>query len=566
MLFNGKIVSANMAFLPIDTENVIEDVLKACDKEYAGSIVETKSGEVITATDSAERQLQGLTLYGKTTQNSTTGKNLFKPENVVNGFPYDGTGDFTMNTARRTVYILCDPNTAYTVSKKNGKCFAVGYTQFFPAEGVTVDGFISDSSKTSLTITTGADAVYLIAWVYNADADTCTAAEMLETVQIEKGTTATAYEPYTGGIPAPNPEYPQTLESVGESIGVTVCGKNLLPFPYADGTKTHNGITYTVNADGSITANGTATANSDFNLCLSNYPFQLKEGEQYIYSGCPKGGSNTTYRIRLQDNTYYQTENDTGDGIAFTARYENYYAWIDIKAGTTLNNLTFYPMIRLASTGAEYEPYKEQTMTATAEGGLHGIGEVKDEVDFARGVLIRRIGTVVFDGSSDEPWNYGNNYIDYPNNETLYVRLWAYLSDFGFASKAYVLSDKLGVHYTQGEGGSYQPKYGAEMWTGLTHFNFVPGKEFLYSANSLATMRQWLAENPITVLYELAEPVETPLSADELSAFAELHSNKPNTTAFNDSGAEMKLDYVADTKAYIDNKFNELALAILNNA
>ena len=45
--------------------------------------------------------------------------------------------------------------------------------------------------------------------------------------------------------------------------------------------------------------------------------------------------------------------------------------------------------------------------------------------------------------------------------------------------------------------------------------------------------------------------------------FAQLHTYKPNTTITNDVGAIMEVEYVADTKAYIDNKFTELQNAIL---
>ena len=66
------------------------------------------------------------------------------------------------------------------------------------------------------------------------------------------------------------------------------------------------------------------------------------------------------------------------------------------------------------------------------------------------------------------------------------------------------------------------------------------------------------------VLYALTTPIETALSAEEMVAYYALHSNKPNTVAFNDAGAGMKLAYVADTKLYIDNKFGELAAALVN--
>ena len=76
---------------------------------------------------------------------------------------------------------------------------------------------------------------------------------------------------------------------------------------------------------------------------------------------------------------------------------------------------------------------------------------------------------------------------------------------------------------------------------------------------------RYAAGNPIIIRYPLATPIETPLSAEEIAAFKALHTNKPNTTVYTDGNAGIKLDYVADTKAYIDNKFAELAAAIVNN-
>jgi hypothetical protein len=60
--------------------------------------------------------------------------------------------------------------------------------------------------------------------------------------------------------------------------------------------------------------------------------------------------------------------------------------------------------------------------------------------------------------------------------------------------------------------------------------------------------------------YKVQTLVVTDLSAID---YAQLHTYKPNTTITNDVGAEMSVEYVADTKAYIDNKFTELQNAIL---
>ena len=55
-----------------------------------------------------------------------------------------------------------------------------------------------------------------------------------------------------------------------------------------------------------------------------------------------------------------------------------------------------------------------------------------------------------------------------------------------------------------------------------------------------------------------------PLTDEGKEQFKTLHSNKPITTIFNDKNIEMTVDYEVDTKAYIDNKFNELQNSILN--
>ena len=64
-----------------------------------------------------------------------------------------------------------------------------------------------------------------------------------------------------------------------------------------------------------------------------------------------------------------------------------------------------------------------------------------------------------------------------------------------------------------------------------------------------------------TVLYLLDSPNEIALADGEIAAYKALHTNKPNTTVLNDSGAYMKLEYVADTKSYIDNKVSSSILA-----
>lgn len=72
--------------------------------------------------------------------------------------------------------------------------------------------------------------------------------------------------------------------TVKEIRGKTVATENLIPYPYAETTKTANGVTFTVNSDGSVTVNGTATSDADFMLLRG--PIQ-SYSESYFLSGCP---------------------------------------------------------------------------------------------------------------------------------------------------------------------------------------------------------------------------------------------------------------------------------------
>jgi hypothetical protein len=81
---------------------------------------------------------------------------------------------------------------------------------------------------------------------------------------------------------------------------------------------------------------------------------------------------------------------------------------------------------------------------------------------------------------------------------------------------------------------------------------------------SIDSWKSKLAENPITVYAVLQEPIETDMSEEEMAQYNALMMNYPNTTILNDENAYTEVEYVADTKCYIDNKFKELAVAMIS--
>lgn len=145
------------------------------------------------------------------------GKNLFdksKPANILKC--YLAVSTLVSNVDTRTIFIECKPSTTYTVSKIQGERFVVGWSDKLPAPGVELQEKVINYNASSITITTGLAAKYLVAYIYNAGQDApITVDEMIASVQIEKGSTATPYEPYR--TPITTPIYlPEPIKMVGD--------------------------------------------------------------------------------------------------------------------------------------------------------------------------------------------------------------------------------------------------------------------------------------------------------------------------------------------------------------
>lgn len=142
--------------------------------------------------------------------------------------------------------------------------------------------------------------------------------------------------------------------------------KNLIPYPYPtiSSTITINGITFTDNGDGTIIANGTATANSIFSVFSPSKYFTIQKGKTYTISdlNLPTDSNSKTYYLQFK---YVDTDSNitmllgNRKHFTFTAEQEKIRFNIIIKAGVTVENLVFKPQIELGSTATDYEKYFE---------------------------------------------------------------------------------------------------------------------------------------------------------------------------------------------------------------
>ena len=178
-------------------------------------------------------------------------------------------------------------------------------------------------------------------------------------IQVEVGTQKTAYESYA------------------ETATITRCGKNLARYPYTDTTKTVNGITFTDNGDGTITANGTATASANFNLGTQR-TWALKPGADYTASINQVSGTATGtpgfavnyYRPGASAGNYSAWLNSTVNKTVTKpcpADYESVRSYVTIPSGAVCTNLVLSVQLEAGATATNHEPSTEPEIFAPGE-------------------------------------------------------------------------------------------------------------------------------------------------------------------------------------------------------
>lgn len=161
------------------------------------------SGESITAGNSAEKPLIGLTVHGRADQGSTTGAQLFNKSTVTpESYVRDTDGTVVASTTHPTCasdYITLDgAESIYITSTMTSNRWGAFYND--------KKEYVSGIAGYSSPITVPVGAVYIRLTV---------ADDNLDTFMVNTGSTALPYEPYTYGVPSPSVEYPQAIDIAG---------------------------------------------------------------------------------------------------------------------------------------------------------------------------------------------------------------------------------------------------------------------------------------------------------------------------------------------------------------
>ena len=162
------------------------------------------------------------------------GKNLFDKDNItkLNGTININSNDFEGGGLNYAVCISCKPNTTYTVTKRNDgntNRFALASSETIPSSTISeltpVLNKIRDNDSSTLTLTTEISANYLIVQYYRSAESILTEQQILDSIQLEEGSSSTNFEPYYNPV----------------SYNIDLHGKNIFDGQYEDGYYNMNG-------------------------------------------------------------------------------------------------------------------------------------------------------------------------------------------------------------------------------------------------------------------------------------------------------------------------------------
>lgn len=471
---------------------------------------------------SLARMRPGLNVYGKSTQQTTTGAQLFDlrdSETSLSGISYivkDGaiiaTGTATASAVVGET-ILSLPNGTYYVSGKNSDlvCWIkISYSDDKPAAYFNNTSFNVDDTAAEITAYAQVDKGKTVnnAVIYP---------------MLNAGSSALPWEPYTGGKPSPSPDYPQEIENAGDdgSIQVDVLGKNIFnPNYFADHYETEGVVFY--------------------------LGYKVPAGSKWTCSTSKPEKEGAIKDVFFSATVAFSSlRNGVSDQISRTVVADSGMIYLGIRNGhlTSIVNGNYWVQIEPSESATDYSPYTSQTLTVQTPNGLPGIpvtsggnytdenGQqwICDEIDFKRGKYVQRISCKEFTGNETVKTTGYNTVFVIGTRDANYeapalCNMFVYVSarDIGYTPAGFSVSS-----YSKG-----------------VVFNL----DWIDTPKDAETAKAWFAQKysegtPVKVYYVLATHIETDLTEEQMAAYANLHTNRPTTVVSATDGAGIKLTY-----------------------
>lgn len=511
----------DIASLKTETDSLKEDISTKITKFYASS-----QGETHLA-DSDNGKIMDMMLYGKSEQKQYSGKNLLNATlqtTTVNGVTCTNNGDgtYTLDGTANANAVFNLGSVTFTGDTKYKICGC-------PQGGGIIERYhIGPYGSTNEQRDIGNGVIYSLSndetkAIYIVVTIGFRVNNLLFKPMITTDLTATYddFEPYTGGIPSPNPDYPQEIKSVVNPT-VKVCGKNLLE----DGSlkSDNNGKIEYISA-GKIKVTSSISA---WYAAITN-TLKLTPNTNYVLSAkCDSSNGNITCNSVSITGAYikcaFLTDSDGLATIAIRCRYESAesrFVYSDLQ-------------LEKGSTATAYEPYTEQTVALpytlnaipVSSGGnvtIDGQQYIADYVDVERGKLVRMCKEYVITGSERLAMYWLGN--------ASYLRNVCCINNF----ENIVLYDGI------------NPLAMSDMFIGKISEN-ADDERAIYlmlrgsgdktlaikflDSDGITTVdlaKQWLIEHKPKTVFVLSTPEEADLTTEEIAAFKALATYYPIT-------------------------------------
>lgn len=319
----------------------------------------------------------------------------------------------------------------------------------------------------------------------------------------------------------PSPENPVPIVVIENPV-LKVTGRNLQPYPFAfhhEKVVTINGVTFTDNGDGSITASGTAEETALYNLDLTTDAKFLRDVK--VTASMSKD-LNFSVECFGADGSIKPVSGNVNAPASFPSDAQTLRNYIYLASGKTVNT-TVYPQFEYGDKATSYRPYVSKTLPITLPAEHPYLAALPD-------------------GTHDEI------VIDKDGNVRLVARV--VRSDMPNVMSIGPENNQLGKDGTVNRWIAFGPITGARVangGTGLcTHFvnagntknrdtvRFGASNDFLYLYTSnediigdgtASSVAAWFAEHQTSIVYPLATPVTYPLSKLAIPSLPETISN-----------------------------------------
>ena len=497
--------------------------------------------------DSAERVNKGFGLTGKTEQLNTRGVNLWRSDSTV--------------IVSGTKYLMFDnpiQTGTYTLSAifANDKSASESLFTFYNEQNQSMGGgTIKQGGRQSKTFTLTGKAVKVLFYASSGYDSSQGVTTTIKEIQLETGTTATPYEPYTGGKPSPSQEYQQEIKNVGKwneetqkyEVDVKVCNSGYLQKgSYADKIRAfplEKGKTYRiyVNVNSAVVNTGILDEETTFNHAST----------LYAYCNKPEYPINNTGIISGK----CKIPNNLSRGYTFTVTVDGLFLYQGVNA-VSLNTDDAYIAYDFIKTVDMTSPYTEKDpLTLTSDRPI---------TKWDR--LVEQGGQIGWLYESNRMVLYGSSvpWVKSIKPENIYFAT-TINNAFGGKGASFCKT------YRNIQDSAYEIKYANERCIYSDHPTYTSGDKFFRAPNeNVTTLEQWkelIDENPIEMLYHTKNSEFIPLPQSEQNAIRALKTYYPTTVITADGGEldpDIKVTYTADTKLYIDNKFAQLQKSLVN--